>query len=167
MKRIFMILFALIGVFALAQAQPEPGPRKGPNPKMWKEIQEFKIKYLAQEMDLPADKMKHFSEIYNEMSDKRKTVFDEMRKTKRAIDKDKNATEADYEAATKKMEELRVRDMAIEKEYDAKFATFLSKKQIFKMKTAEESFGRKLAKIHHERKMGKKALKNKAARKAK
>ena len=49
------------------------------------------------------------------------------------------------------MNNAREKGAAIEKKYDGQFSKFLSPKQIFKMKEADENFNRRLRKMHRER----------------
>lgn len=147
MKRIFFIIIALLTVVGIASAQNRE--KRGPNPKMWQEIQEFKMKFLAQEMELKKDQQQQFFDLYSEMSEKKRVVFDEMRRTQREIDKKEDATDKDYEEATAKINNLREKMSDIDKEYNAKFSKFLTQRQIYKMNEGEEKFREKMSKMHY------------------
>lgn len=126
-----------------------------PDPKMWKEIQDYKINFLAQEMELQKDQEKRFKDLYTEMEGKKRAIFDEIRSIQESLDK-KDATEKEYEAATKKIDDLHAKDMALNKEYEKKFKSFLSARQIYKMKSGEDKFRQRMQQMrykgkHHKR----------------
>lgn len=152
MKKIFLLLFLLIAVAVGAYAHPDG--RKGPDEKKLKELRDYKIKYLAQEMELKDDQKAKFVEVYEKMSEERRRNFESMRSMERKL-KD-NASEAEYKELSAKISDCKIKDAQIEKEYDAKFAEFLTQKQIYKMKEAEEKFHRKMMDMHHKRKQEKK-----------
>lgn len=159
MKRITFI-FALLCAFVLsAEAQPAT-PVGKKREAMRKEMREFKMKFLAQEMELKGDARDEFFDVYGEMDEERGRLFCQTRALERRVRDDKNASDADYAAASKALAEAKAKDAEIEKKYDAKFATFLTQKQIFKMKCSEEKFRQKLREMHH--KKGKKAKRPKA-----
>lgn len=146
-KIILILLLALCGIVA-ADAQRHEGRN---HDKMMKELQEFKLKFLAQEMDLQDDQKEKFVELYNEMSEKRIACMKEAWKLRRQVKHDKDATEADYEAAAEAMKKAKAEDSEIEKSYDDKFAQFLTSKQMFKMKAAEEEFRKKMEEMRSKR----------------
>lgn len=72
-------------------------------------------------------------------------------KLERKVKRSKDATESDYEAAAEAMSKAKIEDAKIEKEYDEKFSEFLSQKQIYKMKTAENEFRKKMQEMRNKR----------------
>ncbi|MDE6559198.1 MAG: hypothetical protein K2K29_04880, partial [Muribaculaceae bacterium] len=126
-----------------------PDGRRGPDEKKLKELRDYKIKYLAQEMELKEDQKAKFVELYEKMSEEKRKNFESMRSMERRLKKD--ATEAEYKELSTKISDCRIRDAQIDKEYDARFAEFLSQKQIYKMKEAEEKFHKKMMDMHHKR----------------
>lgn len=144
---LLLILFISAAFFFQALAQPKRDP--GPDPKMMKEITEYKMKFLAQEMDLKEDQKEKFVELYQKMSEERMQNFRRMRQLEDSLKE--NASEEDYKKASEGIADLKLADARIEKEYDAKFAKFLSQKQIYKMKEAEEKFRRKMHDMRQKR----------------
>lgn len=149
MKKILLLLSLFAFTFGMACAQNK---QKGgePNPKMMKEIQEYKIKFLAQEMELKDDQIPKFTELYEKMSEEKRANFMNMRKLEKSLKS--NSSEAEYKEVSDKISDCRLKDAQIDKEYDAKFATFLTQKQIYKMKAAEEKFRRKMHEMRHKKK---------------
>lgn len=149
------ILLAIILLFVgsgMSFANDCPSPEGKSREQMFREIQEFKMKYLAQEMELKEDQQKTFFDLYDEMCRKRFAAMKAARDIEKSVRKKENATEADYQSVTEAMNKAKAQDASIEKEYDAKFSKFLSQKQIFKMKAAEDSFRKKMEEMRHSRK---------------
>lgn len=135
-------------------AETEQGRHKASKRyEMAREVQEFKLKFLAQEMELRDDQQKRFFDLYNAMSEEKFKVFTEVRRLESQLKNNPNATEAEYAAVSDAITKAKARDAEIEKKYDDQFSTFLTKKQIFKMKAAEEKFRRKMHEMNkHNRK---------------
>lgn len=135
--------------FATVMAQ-DSGKRS--KEEIFREVQEFKIKFLAQEMDLKEDQQERFVKLYSEMNQKRFACMKEARSLKKKLKKNPDATEEDYQKVTDSMNKAKAEAASIEKEYDEKFAEFLSQKQIFKMKSAENEFRQKMEEMRHNKK---------------
>ena len=143
-----MILVMLAVAMVPAYGQKQEGKSRE---EMRKEIQEFKIKYLAQEMELTDAQREQFAPLYDRMCTERWKLFQNARQLERKVKRNKEATEADYQAAAKAMTEAREKDADLMKSYDAQFSKFLSAKQMFKMKEAEQEFDKRMRKMRHER----------------
>ena len=147
-KRILLILILTICGITTVSAQ---GHDRKDREKMMRELQEFKMKFMAQEMDLKEDQQGRFFELYNEMCEKRRACMHEAMKMERKVKKNKEATEADYQAAAEAMKKAKAEDLAIEKSFDEKFSQFLTPKQIYKMKDAEQEFRKKMSEMRHKK----------------
>lgn len=153
-KLIIMLILALSGIALPAMAQRDNKCAR--NDKMWSEMQEFKMKFLAQEMDLREDQQKRFFELYGQMSAEKRRLFQETKALEKKLKADKNATDAEYAAVSRALTSAKEKDAEIEKRYDEKFSTFLSAKQIFKMKAAEDKFRNKLHELRHKGRVNRK-----------
>lgn len=122
--------------------------------EMHKEIQEFKIGYLAQEMELNGKDKEKFEALYTKMSAEKRKLYRDTRQLERRVKSGKDISDADYDKAVKALTQAKEKDAAIDKKYDAEFAKFLTSKQIFKMKSAEQEFRSKMRKMHKEKKGG-------------
>lgn len=145
MKKYLLILLMIFGccvsVFAQNQTQQ-------PKKDMEKELLEFKLKFLAQEINLQEKQQQKFFDLYSRMWEEKHSLFKEAVALQKKVKENKNATDSDYEAANAAMVKAHEKDAAIEKKYDEQFATFLSSKQIFQMKNAEDKFRQKLHEMH-------------------
>lgn len=142
------MLVMLLAAMAPAYGQKQEGKSRE---EMRKEIQEFKIKYLAQEMGLTDSQREQFAPLYDRMCTERWKLFQTARQLERKVKRNKDATESDYQAAAKAMTAAREKDADLMKSYDAQFSKFLSAKQMFKMKEAEQEFDKRMRKMRHEK----------------
>lgn len=105
-----------------------------------KEMMEFKLKFIGDEIGLNDDQKKQFNDIYTQMETERRQIFRKIKNAEKKIADNKNASEEDYEKANKEISDAKNEMTAIDKKYEDKFTTFLSKKQIYNMKAAETKF---------------------------
>lgn len=110
--------------------------------EMRKEILDFKIKFLAQEMKLNDEQQKKFSALYREMSEEKHEIFHKVHALKKNLKE--GASDEAYEAYTKASTESKEQEADIVKKYDLRFSEFLSPKQLYEMKVAEDQFNRKM-----------------------
>lgn len=148
-RTIYTLLIILIASFVPAYGQKEKPKSKM---EMRKEIRAFKINYLAQEMELTQEQKEQFKVLYDRMSAERWKLFKEARIMEHRVKKNPAATEAEYQAAANAMTEAKNKDADLMKKYDAEYAKFMSAKQIFKLKEAEQEFDQRMRKMHQERK---------------
>lgn len=147
MKKFLLLLSLSLFASLAVMAQPKPGSHPG----FWKDVQEFKLKFLAQEMDLKNDQKEKFIELYNKMSEEKMKNFSEIRSLEKKLKSNKHATEEEYAKVSDAITKAKIKDGEIEKRYDEQFSTFLSQKQIFKMKSAEDKFREKMSQMRHKK----------------
>lgn len=128
-----LILSFAVPTFAQKNQQGNKEERK-------KEMMEFKLKFIAEEIGLQEDQKKQFNEVYTQMENERRAAFKKMKEADKKIKNNPKASEADYDKANQEINLARQQMSAIEANYDKKFEKFLSKKQLFKMKEAENKF---------------------------
>lgn len=155
MKKLFLFLTILlisgVGLFAQTTNSTTPEETSSKREKMMKEVQEFKMKYLAQEMDLSEVQKKKFFELYEEMSQAKQSCYKEAIQMDRELKQDKDASEEDYQQVTVAFNKANQEWSEEEKVYNEKFAEFLTQKQIYKMREAENNFRAKLDEMKHSR----------------
>lgn len=149
MRKIGLMIIMLLTAMGVALAQEEQPEKKE---KMFREVQEFKMKFLAQEMDLSEVQKKKFFELYEEMSQSKRNCYQEAIKMDRQIKHDKNATEEDYQKVTEAFNKANTEWAETEKQYNDKFAEFLSSKQIYQMREAEKTYKERVSEMRHNRK---------------
>lgn len=147
MRKIYLILI-LSAMCILPAFSQKHG--KSDREAMRKEVMDFKLKFLAQEMELKKDQQKKFFELYTQMSEEKHGIFKETRAMEKRLEKN-GGTDAEYEAMTRSLTKAKEKDAEIDKKYDDKFSEFLSPKQIFKMKSAEDKFRKKIQQMRHKK----------------
>lgn len=146
-----MMFTLLVATSSFAQRQ------KGDRDKetMRKEFLEFKLDFLSKEIGLKDDQKKQFDDLYTLMETERRAIFKKIKNAEKSVS-DKNSSEADYEKASKEIATGKSEMAQLEKRYDEKFATFLTKKQLFKLKEAESKFQQKMQECREKKRLEKK-----------
>ena len=145
-KFYFLVIALMIGIFPIfsqetSNSDKRPDVKKE---KMLREGQQLKMKFLAQEMELKEDQKKEFFKLYNSLCEKKREAYKEAEELNQKLKETPDATEDDYKKAREAEEKAHEKAKEIDKEYDVKFADFLSQKQLFKMKEAEKEFRNKM-----------------------
>ena len=106
---------------------------KGNRAEWKKELQDFKYKYLAQEVELTEEQQEKFFELYVKMESELKTVDSDCKAAQKAVKAEGEHSDAEYEKALNALLNKRVMKGQIEKRYYDQFKTFLSVKQLYKL----------------------------------
>ena len=139
-KLLILLLSILFVIPAFAQNKDADHEAKK------KEMLEFKLKFLGDEMGLNESQKKQFGEIYTQMQKERRAIHKKIKSADKLIKNNKNATEADYEKATKEIANAKSKMEQVEKKYYNIFSKFLTKKQIYLMQEAENKFNETMRK---------------------
>ena len=149
MKKIVLLMLLFISGSVMMFAHEDDSVKKE---KMYREVLEFKMKYMAQEMQLSESQKEKFFDLYEEMSEEKRECYEGAIKLDRKIKHEKNANDQEYQKVTEAFNKANQKWAEEEKEYNEKFAEFLTPKQMYKMKEAEQSFRSKLDEMRHNRK---------------
>lgn len=150
MRKIYILFLALIFALPVMAQKQQSKDRCG---EMRREMHEFKMKFIAQEIELQESQQKRFFEVYDRMWSERGKLFRSTREIEKKL-RDGKPSEQEYTEACRALTEAKEKDAEIEKKYDAIFSEFLSSKQIYKMKDAEEKFRNKMHEMRHKKKSG-------------
>lgn len=143
MQKIVILLIAMVlTIPTYAQNKKIKG-----NEEWKKELQDFKYKYLAQEVELSDEQMTNFFELYAKLESERKQAHKDCKAITKAVKEDGEHSEAEYERAVEAVLNLPIITGQIEKKYYEQFKTFLSYKQLYLLKTAERKFNKKLMEL--------------------
>lgn len=137
-----------------AQKRNAPAPWK-------KEFKEFKIRYLAQEIELRDDQKSLFVPLYTQMMEEKDEVMKVPISMQRRLDKMENASDEDYRRASEAMSNARIKENEIDQRYEEKFKQFLTPKQMYKLKEGERKFRDKLVEMQPRKKHKDKKQRNK------
>ena len=135
--RVLLLVILSTVCVAGANAQKKNNHRGG---DIHKEIRDFRIKFVAQEIELRDDQRKEFMETYSHLINDRRNAYAKVRELEKKVKDKKNASEADYKDLSDARSKASSEIVNLNTRYDAIFSKFLSQKQIVKMKEAEEKF---------------------------
>lgn len=147
-----IILLSLI--VCLLSAAPAAAQRHGKkaNAKMRAELREFKLKYLAQEMDLKSADQPRFIELYDKMMTEKEELYRPVWKLEKSLRKNANASDKDYETLAERKDKAKEEELKIDRKYEEQFSKFLTSKQIYKMREAEKTFNKKIREMRRKKK---------------
>ncbi len=137
MKRIVAILILVVAIATGVTAQ-------NGRTRFATDMYQAKHEMIIQELGLTQTQQKQFMPLYEQMEREIYEVNRNARALANEVEKKKNPSDRDYEAAASALSNTRVREGEIEAKYFDKFAKILSKKQLFQLKQAEVKFTREM-----------------------
>lgn len=146
MKRFALLLMMIIALSSVSFAQKKNNEGKNV------EYKEYRMKVLAQEMDLKEDQRKKFFELYEQMWAEKIKLFKDTKALEKKLKDSSEVTDEEYKKASDAITNAKEKIAEIEKRYDEKFSQFLSQKQIYKMKSVEDKLNQRSREIHNQRK---------------
>ncbi len=112
-------------------------------------IEQAKIAYLTQQLNLKTEQAEMFWPIYNEFSEKRRALHKERRQVKNIYTE--NLSDEDALKIIDQMIAVQEKEVALHKEYKTKFLSVISPQQLVELFKAEREFMRMLHKKSRER----------------
>lgn len=112
------------------------------------EMRNYKHEFLVRELKLDKAQQESFFPVYDQMDDELNRISEETRQLETQVTRDKDASQADLERATKAVYEQKAREGAIEMQYYEKFKQILNPKQLLSLKNAERKFTQQLVRHH-------------------
>ena len=139
MKKFVSILILVLAITTTATAQNS-------RTKFQTDMYQAKHEMIIEEVGLTMTQQKQFMPLYEQMEREIYEVNRNARALANEVEKKKNPTDKDYEAAASALSNTRMREGEIEAKYFEKFSKILSKKQLFQLKQAEAKFTREMLK---------------------
>ena len=137
MNRIVSILFFALAIIFAAPAQNS-------RTKFATDMYQAKHEMIIEELGLTPSQQKQFMPLYEQMEREIYQVNRNARALASEVEKKKNPSDRDYEAAASALSNTRVLEGDIEAKYFDKFSKILTKKQLFQLKQAEGKFTREM-----------------------
>ena len=137
MKRTVTILLMVLAVTMAATAQ-------GNRTKFATDMYQAKHEMIIEELGLTPTQQKQFMPLYEQMEREIYQVNRNARALAAEVEKKKNPTDRDYEAAASALSRTRIQEGEIEAKYFEKFSKILTKKQLFQLKLTEMKFTREM-----------------------
>ena len=103
-----------------------------------------KHEMIIEELGLTMTQQKQFMPLYEQMEREIYQVNRNARALASEVEKKKNPSDRDYEAAASALSNTRIQEGDIEAKYFEKFSKILTKKQLFQLKLAEGKFTREM-----------------------
>lgn len=110
------------------------------------DMYQAKHEMIIEELGLTPTQQKQFMPLYEQMEREIYQVNRNARALASEVEKKKNPSDKDYEAAASALSRTRMQEGEIEAKYFDKFAKILSKKQLFQLKQTELKFTREMIK---------------------
>ena len=104
------------------------------------DMYQAKHEMIIQEVGLTQTQQKQFMPLYEQMEREIYQVNRNARALAGEVEKKKNPSDRDYEAAASALSNTRMREGEIEAKYFEKFSKILTKKQLFQLKQTERKF---------------------------
>ncbi len=139
MRRLVSILVLMLAITTAATAQ-------GNRTKFATDMYQAKHEMIIEELGLTQSQQKQFMPLYEQMEREIYEVNRNARALASEVEKKKNPTDRDYEAAASALSRTRIQEGEIEAKYFEKFSKILTKKQLFQLKQAEVKFTRQMLK---------------------
>ena len=139
MRRLVSILVLMLAITTAATAQ-------GNRTKFASDMYQAKHEMIIEELGLTQSQQKQFMPLYEQMEREIYEVNRNARALASEVEKKKNPTDRDYEAAASALSRTRIQEGEIEAKYFEKFSKILTKKQLFQLKQAEVKFTRQMLK---------------------
>ena len=137
MKKLIVITILALTIATTALAQ-------NGRTKFATDMYQAKHEMIIQELGLTMTQQKQFMPLYEQMEREIYQVNRNARALANEVEKKKNPTDHDYEAAASALSNTRMREGEIEAKYFEKFSKILSKKQLFQLKQADVKFTRQM-----------------------
>ena len=108
------------------------------------DMYQAKHEMIIEELGLTPTQQKQFMPLYEQMEREIYQVNRNARALASEVEKKKNPSDRDYEAAASALSGTRMREGEIEAKYFEKFSKILTKKQLFQLKQTEVKFTREM-----------------------
>lgn len=139
LKKILLVATTLLIISTFCTTE---GFAQRRNEEEIQKIQDAKVAIITNRLNLTPDQSKDFWPIYNEFSQKKRTMNRSMRNLTGA-DKD-NRTDDQAMSSLKEVQDLKQKLVALEKEYQDRFLSVISAKQLTELYAAERDFNEML-----------------------
>ncbi len=154
--RFYISIIALIAALLPCMAQTKGGAN---HEQMRKELLDFKVEYLMQEIELSADRQSEFERIYRQMEAERHNLFKGIPAKVESVARKVDVSDAELINTADAMASLKQREGALEIKYYQQLKKILTPRQTFDLKRAEQKFNRKVMEMRGRRHKGKPAKK--------
>lgn len=149
--KILLLTLLLVPFSSLADKHYHgPGPQNPDKTEWFRKLKETKHNFLVKELDLTQAQQAEFFRLYDAKEQARFEAEHKVRSLEKEIKKKgAAATDEDYNRAITAQYQLNHELAKIESKYEAEFRKVLTIRQLYKLRSSEFSFQRKLMKQHN------------------
>lgn len=148
-KLISILIFTLsLATVSTAVAQDAKQDSQQARKEKWEKFRQDKHAFLVKTMELTPQQAEKFLPLYDEMTTKKFALVRDLHKEARELMKAENVTDEQYKSAADRAAAVAEKEVAIEKEYYARFCEILTPRQQFLYHRCEPMFQREISKKH-------------------
>lgn len=157
MKKIITILILSLSLATVsnAVAQENKTDCQKTRKEQWEKFRQDKHDFLTKTMELTPEQAEKFFPLFDEMEKKKFELVRDIHREARELMKADNVADEQYKAAANRAAAVSEKELAIEKEYYARFCEILTPRQQFLYHRCEPMFQKEISKKHRENKHGK------------
>jgi len=138
MKRLLMIVLMAGSLAAGAQDPNEPG-QPPVDPKAMERINNLRIAYLTEKLELTPNQAERFWPVYREFSQERMKIRNELRVAQQSLDPT-NPDPAKQQELVDLGLKVRQRELDLEKDYSGRLLKVISAQQLINLRKGEREF---------------------------
>ncbi len=143
-KYIALIIFSIALLTPITSMAQRGDDRSAARHQRWEQFRQEKHEFYARMLELTDEQAAQFFPLFDEMEKKKFEAAREVRREARTISESENVTDEQYKAAADRAAALAARELAIEKEYYAKFCQILTPRQQFLYHRCDHEFQKHL-----------------------
>lgn len=141
MKRLVLTFTVIAAIILTATQAFAQEPQKKAQRQQWmNNMIQSKTEYVVKEIGLNENVRTKFEKQYMAMCHEMAKLGRDTRNLERSISKKENPSDLEYEKCAEAMSEFKIKEGNIEMKYFNQFKTYLTKKQLFKLKIAEQKW---------------------------
>lgn len=144
-----LVLTLTLATVGTAVAQDAKQDYKQARKEKWEKFRQDKQAFFTKTMELSDEQASKFFPLFDEMEKKKFELAREVRHEERRLLKSENVTDEQYKVAADRAASLSAKEVAIEKEYYAKFCEILTPRQQFLYHRCEHLFQKEMIDKHH------------------
>ncbi len=133
MRVVLTVMIVMIGLASVAQPPDRPSKEK---------MEQLKVAFLSEELDLSVEEGQKFWPIYNEFTSKRDVLDEQKKKDKKQMKKLENPSDTDVENALNAMTQSRIDEIMLEDQFIKDCLPVLGPEKTLKLIKSERKFKR-------------------------
>lgn len=139
MKRIMVVMLLIFGWLNMSAQDPDVPEQVRQDPRAQEKINQLRIAYLSERLELTPAQAERFWPIYREFSQERMKLRNEVRDFQRSIDPAKPDPKKEQELVELGLK-TRQREVDLEKDYSTRLLKVITAQQLLNLRSGEREF---------------------------